>query len=123
MPNPTEYLKDYGTNDRFVLDNPSVHTMAFLPDTQNAIRWVPTVMDRAIDQFDSEDSSLNLTNIVSLGDVVDNWDSDAQWQASSKRSGVCRKWASPSWSSRAIMITMEAGMATECPACARRTIT
>lgn len=65
--------------------------MAFLPDTQNAIRWVPTVMDRAIDQFDSEDSSLNLTNIVSLGDVVDNWDSDAQWQASSKVFGRMQK--------------------------------
>lgn len=91
VPNPTEYLKDYGTNDRFVLDNPSVHTMAFLPDTQNAIRWAPTVMDRAIDQFDSEDSSLNLTNIVSLGDVVDNWDSDAQWQASSKVFGRMQK--------------------------------
>lgn len=84
IPNPTDYIKDYGTNDRFVLDNPSVHTMAFLPDTQNTIRWVPDVMDKAIDQFDREDASLNLTNIVSLGDVVDNWDSDTQWQESSK---------------------------------------
>lgn len=82
IPNPTETIKEYGTNDKFVLANPSVNTMVFLPDTQNTIRWVPDVMDKAIDQLDAEAASQHVSNIVSLGDIVDNWDSIEQWEYS-----------------------------------------
>ena len=79
IPNPTDYIGEYGTNDRFALENASVHNMVFVPDTQNTIRWRPEVMDAAIDGLAADAASQNVTNIVSLGDIVDNWDSEDQW--------------------------------------------
>ena len=55
--NPKDHVGSFGNNEEYELKSENNYTFAFLPDTQNTIKFTPEV------------------------DLVENWNDDVQWQS------------------------------------------
>lgn len=79
IPNPEAYLGEYGSNRDFSVTAGGNYNMVFIPDTQNTIKFKGHVMETAMDWMIQNKERSNLAAAVSLGDVVENWYDQAQW--------------------------------------------
>ena len=79
VPHPEEYAGTFGSNEPYRLKNEENYNIVLLPDTQNTVEYRPAVMNRAIDELIATADDLNVAGVISLGDVVDNNDKDAQY--------------------------------------------
>lgn len=72
IPDPTQYIGDYGSNEQYQLKNEENYTFVLLPDTQNTVEYRPDVMETAVDELIASADELNVAGVVHLGDVVDD---------------------------------------------------
>ncbi|MDU4889223.1 MAG: LamG-like jellyroll fold domain-containing protein [Clostridium sp.] len=77
--NPEQYVGEYGNNDPFSLKAENNYNMVFMPDTQNAIKFKPGVMDAAMDWLTENRHAANIISVTHLGDVVENGNNEEQW--------------------------------------------
>lgn len=78
---PELYAGDYGNNDPYTLNQASNYTMAFLPDTQNTIKFKPTIIDTSMDWLVDNKIAINLAGVVHLGDIVQDPLAIDQWES------------------------------------------
>ncbi|WP_294520238.1 choice-of-anchor I family protein [uncultured Pseudoflavonifractor sp.] len=79
VPNPEDYVENFGSNDTYTLRNEDNYNIVLIPDTQNTVEYCPDVMDTAIDQLIDTADELNVAGVIHLGDVVDDNNDDAQY--------------------------------------------
>lgn len=79
IPNPEQYLGDYGSNRDFSITAGGNYNMVFIPDTQNTVKFKGNVIDTAMDWLVDNKDRTNLAAVVSLGDIVENWYDQTQW--------------------------------------------
>ena len=79
IPNPEDFIDEYGTNDEFSLSSPDNYNFVFMPDTQNTIKFTPNVMHNAFDWLVENQAKTNIAAITHLGDIVENWNDNTQW--------------------------------------------
>ena len=75
VPNPEDYVGNFGSNETYQLKHPDNYNIVLLPDTQNTVEYCGEeggVMDTAIDQLIATADDLNVIGVVGLGDVVDD---------------------------------------------------
>lgn len=72
VPNPEDYVGEFGSNETYTLRNEDNYNIVLIPDTQNTIEYRADVMDTAIDELIESADSLNIEAVVHLGDVVDD---------------------------------------------------
>lgn len=77
---PKPYVGSFGNNDPYELRSEDNYTFAFLPDTQNTIKFTPEVSDTATQWLIDNRDAINLKGLMHVGDLVENWDSTEQWQ-------------------------------------------
>ena len=78
---PKPYVGSFGNNDPYTLRNEDNYTFAFIPDTQNTIKFTPEVSDAATQWLIDNRGEINLKGLMHVGDLVENWDSAEQWQS------------------------------------------
>ena len=76
----SEYTSQIGNNEEYQLKNPENYTIGFFPDTQNTIKFTPEVSNMATNWLVENGNSIGLRGLVHLGDLVENWDAEDQWQ-------------------------------------------
>lgn len=87
---PEEYAGDYGTNDYFKMNNAANYSMVFLPDTQNTIKFRPSIIEDSMNWLVQNQDYMNLSSVVHLGDIVqdplalDQWDNTLLFNILSK---------------------------------------
>lgn len=81
IPNPVEYAGNYGSNVAYTLKNPDNYNFVLLPDTQNTVKFKKDVMDAAVDGLINTADELNVKGVIHLGDVVENNNDGAQYDA------------------------------------------
>ncbi len=79
VPNPEDYVENFGSNDTYTLRNEDNYNIVLIPDTQNTVEFRPDVMDAAIDGLIDSADELNVAGVIHLGDVVDDNNDDAQY--------------------------------------------
>lgn len=79
IPNPTDYLDEFGSNEPYVLKHPDNYNFVLLPDTQNTIEYCPEVMYTALDELADSADELNIEAVIHLGDIVDDVE-DTQYE-------------------------------------------
>ncbi|MGL4346088.1 MAG: LamG-like jellyroll fold domain-containing protein [Cellulosilyticaceae bacterium] len=78
--NPEDFAGDYGTNDYFKMKNDANYSMVFLPDTQNTIKFRPSIIEDSMNWLVQNQDYMNLSSVAHLGDIVqdpvaiDQWD-------------------------------------------------
>ena len=81
---PAEHVGTFGNNNPYGLKNAGNYTFAFLPDTQNTIKFTPEVSEAATRWMTENREDVGLRATVHVGDLVENWDSPEQWQSAQK---------------------------------------
>ncbi|MGL4738981.1 MAG: LamG-like jellyroll fold domain-containing protein [Cellulosilyticaceae bacterium] len=77
---PEDFAGDYGTNDYFKMKNDANYSMVFLPDTQNTIKFRPSIIEDSMNWLVQNQDYMNLSSVAHLGDIVqdpvaiDQWD-------------------------------------------------
>ena len=79
VPNPEDYVGEFGSNDTYQLRDEDNYTMVLIPDTQNTVEFRPEVMDAAIDGLIDTADDYNVAGVIHLGDVVDDNNDDQQY--------------------------------------------
>lgn len=79
VPNPEDYVENFGSNDTYTLRNEDNYNIVLIPDTQNTVEYCSDVMDAAIDGLIDSADELNVAGVIHLGDVVDDSGDDAQY--------------------------------------------
>lgn len=79
IPNPEQYIGSYGSNDAFRITAGGAYNMVFLPDIQNATEFCPEVIETAFDWMIQNQDAVNLTAMIGLGDIVNTYYDQAQW--------------------------------------------
>ena len=79
--NPKDHVGSFGNNEEYELKSENNYTFAFLPDTQNTIKFTPEVSDAATAWLIENQSEINLKGLSHVGDLVENWNDDVQWQS------------------------------------------
>ena len=74
IPNPEDYVENFGSNEEYELRNEDNYNIVLLPDTQNTVEFRPDVMKAAINGLIASADKLNVIGVVGLGDVVDDVD-------------------------------------------------
>ena len=75
VPNPEDYVGEFGSNAEYELKDEDNYNIVLLPDTQNTVEYCGEeggVMDTAIDELIDTADDLNVIGVVGLGDIVDN---------------------------------------------------
>lgn len=78
---PKPYVGSFGNNQPYTLKSEGNYTFAYIPDTQNTIKFTPEVSDAATDWLIGNREEIGLKGVMHVGDLVENWDSDEQWQS------------------------------------------
>lgn len=81
---PKPYVGSFGNNNAYELKNDGNYTFAFMPDTQNTIKFTPEVSDAATEWLIGNRNDIGLKGVMHVGDLVENWDDDSQWQSAEK---------------------------------------
>lgn len=89
VPNPEDYVENFGRNDTYTLRNEDNYNIVLIPDTQNTVEFRPDVMDAAIDGLIDSADELNVAGVIHLGDVVDDNNDDAQYVSARTPSTAC----------------------------------
>ncbi len=84
VPNPEEFMGEYGDNSPFEETADHRYNMVFVPDTQNTTKFCGDVLDRAVDWIIENKDYANIEAIVSLGDNVEDFWETPQWQQITK---------------------------------------
>lgn len=79
IPNPEQYLGDYGVNEDFRITAGGNYNVVFVPDIQNSVEFRPQVIGASIDWLAANRESANISSVISLGDNVNTYDDQAQW--------------------------------------------
>lgn len=79
--NPKDHVGSFGNNEEYELKSENNYTFAFLPDTQNTIKFTPEVSDAATAWLIENQGEINLKGLSHVGDLVENWNDDVQWQS------------------------------------------
>ena len=77
---PKPYVGSFGNNQPYALKNEGNYTFAYLPDTQNTIKFTPEVSDAATSWMIENRDEIGLKGVMHVGDLVENWNADEQWQ-------------------------------------------
>ena len=77
---PKEHVGSFGNNENYELKNEDNYTFAFIPDTQNTIKFTPEVSDAATAWLIENGDGINLKALSHVGDLVENWNAEEQWQ-------------------------------------------
>lgn len=72
VPNPEDYVGEFGSNETYGLRSEDNYNFVLIPDTQNTVEYRPDVMDAAVDQLIQSADQLNIKGVIHLGDVVDD---------------------------------------------------
>ena len=78
---PQPYVGTFGNNEEYKLKEDGNYTFAYIPDTQNTIKFTPEVSDAATAWMIENQKELGLKGVMHVGDLVENWDSTEQWQS------------------------------------------
>lgn len=80
VPNPEEYLGEYGDNSPFEETKDGNYNFVFLPDMQNAVKFKSSIVDTAMDWLVKNKDYANIAGVVSLGDNVQDFWETPQWE-------------------------------------------
>ncbi len=80
VPNPEEYLGEYGSNRPFDMPKGDSYNFIFLPDMQNAIKFKNDVIETAMNWIVENKDAANIEAVVSLGDNVQDTCDLTQWE-------------------------------------------
>ena len=72
VPNPEDYVGEFGSNETYALRDEDNYNFVLIPDTQNTVEYRPDVMDTAVDELIDSVDELNIKGVIHLGDVVDD---------------------------------------------------
>ena len=72
VPNPEDYVGEFGSNETYALRDEDNYNFVLIPDTQNTVEYRPDVMDTAVDELINSVDELNIKGVIHLGDVVDD---------------------------------------------------
>lgn len=72
VPNPEDYVGEFGSNAAYQLRDEDNYNIVLMPDTQNTVEYRPDVMDATVDELIASADELNIEAVVHLGDVVDD---------------------------------------------------
>ena len=70
---PKPYVGSFGNNQPYALKNEGNYTFAYLPDTQNTIKFTPEVSDAATSWMIENRDEIGLKGVMHVGDLVENW--------------------------------------------------
>ncbi len=84
IPNPEQFVGEYGDNSPFVETPEDRYNMVFVPDTQNTTKFCGGVLDKAVNWLITNKDYANIEAIVSLGDNVEDFWETPQWQQITK---------------------------------------
>lgn len=70
VPDPTQYLQNYGSNSSFTMHNVDDYNMALFPDTQYEIEDVPQTMTADVKWLIDNQVKNRIKSVIHLGDVV-----------------------------------------------------
>ena len=84
IPNPEEFVGEYGDNSPFEETEEHRYNMVFVPDTQNTTKFCGDVLDKAVAWLIENRDYANIETIVSLGDNVEDFWETPQWQQITK---------------------------------------
>lgn len=89
------YVEDFGVNLPFTKSSVASYNVMFLPDIQNAVEFKPNVLYTAAKWIKENKSSVNLTSIISLGDNVNDFDDEKQWNNAKQFYSILEECNSP----------------------------
>ncbi len=84
IPNPEQFVGEYGDNSPFEETADGRYNMVFVPDAQNATKFCGGVLDTAVNWLIENRDFANIEAVVSLGDNVENFWETPQWEQISK---------------------------------------
>ncbi len=79
VPNPEDYVGEYGSNDDFAKTPEDRYNFVFLPDVQNAVEFMPDVLYKAMDWMVENKDFANISAVLGLGDNVNARWEEPQW--------------------------------------------
>lgn len=80
MPDPEQYMGEYGNNEDFLETPQDRYNFVFLPDVQNTVQFMPDVLYKAMDWMVENQDYANISAVLGLGDNVNNfWEWDTEW--------------------------------------------
>ncbi len=79
LPNPEEYLGEYGNNEDFEKTPDDRYNFVFLPDIQNTVQYMPDVMYTAMNWMVENKDFANISAVLGLGDNVNDFWETEQW--------------------------------------------
>lgn len=79
IPNPEQYLGEYGINEDFRITAGGNYNVVFLPDIQNSVEFRPEVISASTDWLVNNKEKANLASVISLGDNVNTYSDQKQW--------------------------------------------
>lgn len=80
VPNPEEYLGEYGDNSPFEETAENRYNFVFLPDMQNAVQFKSDILDIAAGWIVENKDFANIAGVISLGDNVNDYWDTPQWE-------------------------------------------
>lgn len=80
VPNPEEYLGEYGDNSPFEETAENRYNFVFLPDMQNAVQYKSDILDTAAQWIVENKDFANIAGVISLGDNVNDFWDTPQWE-------------------------------------------
>ncbi len=84
IPNPEQFVGEYGDNSPFEETQEHRYNMVFVPDTQNTTKFCGGVLDTAVDWLIENRDFANIEAVVSLGDNVEDFWETPQWEQITK---------------------------------------
>lgn len=78
--NPEDYAGEYGNNNNFTMNRHSNYNMVFLPDTQNAIKFRPNIINKSMEWLVENKNNINISSVINLGDIVEDFLLEDQWE-------------------------------------------
>ncbi|MBR5535837.1 MAG: hypothetical protein IKU60_04230 [Clostridia bacterium] len=84
IPNPEQYIGEYGDNTPFAETPEDRYNMVFVPDTQNTTKFCGNVLDTAVNWLIENRDFANIEAVVSLGDNVEDYWETPQWEQITK---------------------------------------
>lgn len=75
------YIEKFGENLPFTNLSKSSYNVVFLPDIQNAAEFRPEVLQTAAGWLNRSKELVNAAAIISLGDSINSYDDQAQWDS------------------------------------------
>ena len=84
VPNPEQFVGEYGDNSPFEETAEDRYNFVFVPDTQNTTKFCGPVLDTAVNWLIENRDYANIEAVVSLGDNVEDFWETPQWEQITK---------------------------------------